>query len=236
MADKSSFIIHLNTAPQWRMLSDEQAGILIKALLLYAETGEQLETDDGMLMMAFSFIRCQIDSDSEKYSARCKKNQEIADERERKKREYREKVEREQSSTNVHERERTYTNSTDNDIDNDTDTDNESDNDIDAGAAACPQRARSHKGSHSGSSFEPPSVEDVRKYCKSRSNGIDPQRFVDYHTAIGWKLGGSQIEDWKAVVRKWESQQKTSKPPDDSSLDMDEINKLLNPYAEEAAS
>ena len=236
MADKSSFIIHLNTAPQWRMLSNEQAGILIKALLLYSETGEQLQSDDGMLMMAFSFIKCQIDSDSEKYNARCKKNQEIADERERRKREYREKTERERTSTNVHERERTSTNDTDNDIDNDID--NESDNDNDNDVAAKPQQTRSHgsrsgSSSDSGSSFEPPSVEDVRKYCKSRNNSIDPQRFVDYHTAIGWTLGGSQIRDWKAVVRKWESMQKTPKPPDDkdSSIDMATLEKLMNPYA-----
>ena len=58
MADKSSFIIHLTTAPQWRMLSDTQAGILIKALIAYAEKGEQLETDDGMLMVRGSNDNC----------------------------------------------------------------------------------------------------------------------------------------------------------------------------------
>ncbi|HBI84820.1 MAG TPA: hypothetical protein DDX71_00815 [Ruminococcus sp.] len=231
MADKSSFIIHLNTAPQWRMLSDVQAGILIKALLLYSETGEQLETDDGMLMMAFSFIKCQIDSDSEKYNARCKKNQEIADERERKKREYRDKVERERTPTNVHERERTSTNSTDNDIDNDidNDTDNESDNDNDACAADRPQQTHAR----TGSSFEPPSVAEVQAYCKQRRNGIDAQRFVDYHASIGWILSGNPVRDWKAVVRKWESTQPRpakDKPPD-SSLDMAMIDRLMQPCA-----
>jgi hypothetical protein len=174
-------------------------------------------------------MKSAIDENNEKFEKRCEKNRQIAKEREEKRR-----AEREQNNTNVNERARTCTNVTNsNNIPTPKPNPNSESKPYDnAGAADEPQQGRSQDGSHSGSSFEPPSVEDVRKYCKSRSNGIDPQRFVDYHTAIGWKLNGSQIVDWKAVVRKWESQQKTSKPPDeDSSIDMDVLNKLMNPYA-----
>lgn len=52
----------------------------------------------------------------------------------------------------------------------------------------------------------PPSVEDVREYCASRKNGIDPQAFHDKNTSIGW-LDKNKIpyRDWKAVVRIWEN-------------------------------
>lgn len=55
-------------------------------------------------------------------------------------------------------------------------------------------------------SFEPPTVEEVKAYCQERKNAVDPQRFVDYYTANGWVQGrgGKQIRDWKAAVRTWE--------------------------------
>lgn len=54
--------------------------------------------------------------------------------------------------------------------------------------------------------FTPPTVEEVRGYCKQRGNSVDPERFVDYYQAQGWKLAnGRQMKDWKAAVRStWE--------------------------------
>lgn len=53
--------------------------------------------------------------------------------------------------------------------------------------------------------FTPPSVDEVRAYCKERKNRIDPEAFVDYYTANGWIQGkGKPIKDWKATVRTWE--------------------------------
>lgn len=55
------------------------------------------------------------------------------------------------------------------------------------------------------SRFIPPSVEDVRAYCAERKNSVDPQTFVDFYAANGWKQGrGKPIVDWKAAVRTWE--------------------------------
>ena len=59
--------------------------------------------------------------------------------------------------------------------------------------------------------FTPPTVEEVRAYCQERNNGIDPEAFVDYYTARGWKYGqGKSVADWKAAVRTWERRE--SKP------------------------
>ena len=57
--------------------------------------------------------------------------------------------------------------------------------------------------------FTPPSVDEVRAYCLERKNGIDPQAFVDYYEARGWKYGpGKPVVDWKACVRTWENRRK----------------------------
>lgn len=56
--------------------------------------------------------------------------------------------------------------------------------------------------------FVPPSVEEVRAYCDERKNGIDPQSFIDFYTAKGWKIGSNGMKDWRAAVRNWESRRK----------------------------
>ncbi len=52
--------------------------------------------------------------------------------------------------------------------------------------------------------FVPPSIEDVKLYCKERNNNVDAERFVDYYTANGWIVGKNKMKDWKAAVRTWE--------------------------------
>lgn len=61
--------------------------------------------------------------------------------------------------------------------------------------------------------FVRPSFEDVEAYCRSRSNGIDPQAFIDYYTANGWKVGGNPMKDWRAAVRNWEQRRKQNPAP-----------------------
>ena len=58
------------------------------------------------------------------------------------------------------------------------------------------------------SRFVPPSVEDVKKYCIERDNGIVPEAFVDFYAARGWAIGGSKMRDWKAAIRTWENRRK----------------------------
>ena len=55
--------------------------------------------------------------------------------------------------------------------------------------------------------FHPPSAKEVREYCESKGYGISPERFIDYYTANGWRLGKAEMKDWKAVVRNWERQE-----------------------------
>jgi hypothetical protein len=53
--------------------------------------------------------------------------------------------------------------------------------------------------------FRPPTLEEVKAYCTERNNAVDPQHFIDYYTANGWKVGKNSMKDWKAAVRTWES-------------------------------
>ena len=56
--------------------------------------------------------------------------------------------------------------------------------------------------------FAPPTLDEVKAYCQERGNSIDAQRFIDYYTANGWKVGKVDMEDWRAAVRNWETYEK----------------------------
>ena len=56
--------------------------------------------------------------------------------------------------------------------------------------------------------FTPPTLDDVRDYCNERCNNVDAERFIDYYTSNGWKVGKNTMKDWKAAVRTWEKSDK----------------------------
>lgn len=59
-----------------------------------------------------------------------------------------------------------------------------------------------------------PTLEEVSAYCNERRNGVDPQQWLDYYEARGWKYKGNLVmKDWKAAVRTWE-RNGFSKPPE----------------------
>lgn len=82
--------------------------------------------------------------------------------------------------------------------------------------------------------FEPPSVEDVRTYCKERHNDIDAQSFVDFYTSKDWMVGKNRMKDWKAAVRTWERRKQTGSGKTNqfnqfsqNSYDFDELEREL---------
>ena len=63
----------------------------------------------------------------------------------------------------------------------------------------------SNKG---GGRFQKPSIEDVREYCSSRSNNVDPEQFFNFYESKGWLVGKTPMKDWKAAIRTWEKREK----------------------------
>ncbi len=60
--------------------------------------------------------------------------------------------------------------------------------------------------------FVKPTVEQVREYCLSRENSVDPQRFIDHYESKGWLIGKSPMKDWQAAVRTWERGAEDTQP------------------------
>ena len=59
--------------------------------------------------------------------------------------------------------------------------------------------------------FVPPTEDEVALYCVERRNHVNAQKFVDYYSSNGWKVGRNPMKDWKAAVRTWERSEITEK-------------------------
>ena len=76
MGKKNSIILRTENQEQLEMMNDAQCGILLKAILAYADDGTLLETDDKLLKLAFSIFKGQVDRDTERYEEMCRRNSE----------------------------------------------------------------------------------------------------------------------------------------------------------------
>jgi len=74
--------------------------------------------------------------------------------------------------------------------------------------------------------FIRPTLQEVKDYCQERANNIDPEQFIDYYQANGWKVGKNPMKDWKASVRTWERKNKDTT----TSTQEDYYNSLINKY------
>lgn len=71
--DKKAFYLYNDYIDHVKLMSDEDAGKLFKAILEY-ENDLKVQELSGVAAMAFSFIKNQLDRDSSKYEGICKKN------------------------------------------------------------------------------------------------------------------------------------------------------------------
>ena len=69
---KESFILYNSFYEPIKYLSDEQLGKLFRAIFNYSSTGEI--TEDKEILIAFMFIKNQLDLDNEKYQKICERN------------------------------------------------------------------------------------------------------------------------------------------------------------------
>jgi len=61
--------------------------------------------------------------------------------------------------------------------------------------------------------FTPPTLQEVKQYCRERKNSVDPETFIDFYTANGWvQSRGKKIKDWQACIRTWEKRERTAEP------------------------
>lgn len=73
-----NFLISTDSAYLFYDLTDEEAGRIIKAIFVFAETGEVLDmsTEDRLARTTYAALIAKVREDKEKYLLKCLKNQE----------------------------------------------------------------------------------------------------------------------------------------------------------------
>lgn len=69
--------------------------------------------------------------------------------------------------------------------------------------------------------FTPPSREQVQEYIAEKGYQVDAERFVDYYTSNGWRVGKNPMKDWKATVRNWNRKEQDGHSNSDNQSDAD---------------
>ena len=188
---RDSFILYTSYQEQMALLTMEQRGVLLTAIMAYSSDAD-LPDMDGITAMAFSFIRSDLDRDREKYEKTCEARREAgklggrpkangSDEKAKKANGFFEK--------------QTEAKKPDNEYEYDYE-------DV--------LKENTHNGVQK-KNFQPPTVEMVENYATSKGYHIDAQRFCDFYASKGWMVGKNKMKDWQAAVRNW------SRAPDKKS-------------------
>lgn len=58
---------------------------------------------------------------------------------------------------------------------------------------------------NNNSRFTPPTLGEVKEYCKERGNDVDANKWLNFYESKGWMVGKNKMKNWKAAVRTWET-------------------------------
>ena len=185
---RKSFIIHFDSLNVLDDLTNEQAGLLFKAIRSH-QLGEELELD-ALTKIAFSPFKNQFSRDVEKYEKLCEKNRLIAETR---------YATKSTTGKNGNDKTPQVTKSTDNDSDsgNDSKSDSDSDN-------------KSKEIVTSKGRITPPSdIETVAYFESKGSTNIEAQKFWLFYDSKNWKVGKNKMQKWKSSASGWITRNKT---------------------------
>ena len=174
-------------------LTDDEAGRLFRAMLQYAENGAESQLF-GSERYLWIVARQHMDREAEAYEAK----KEVLS-RSGKKGAAARWNQGERADGKCHLSHGLDGQDNDNDKNNDKNNDNDNEREYRGFAPVSAAMAASRSLSM------PPSLEEIGSYCRERGNQVDPQRFLDFYTSNGWRIGKVPMRDWKAAVRSWES-------------------------------
>ena len=183
---KSSFILYTNYHEILKDLSDEDAGILFKAILEYKALGEIGELPSH-LNLAFKFIKNQFDLDDKKYKEFAEKQKANGLKGGRPKKE--ENPKNPKNPTVFSETQKSL---------NDNDNDNVNDN----------VYIKENKTNILHISPKP-KKEEIQKFAKEIMSKVDIDYFFQYYEASDWcDQYGARI-NWKQKLMNWSVKEKT---------------------------
>jgi hypothetical protein len=193
---KDSFVLYNSFYDPIKSLKNEQLGKLFRSIFNYTINGEI--TQDSEILIAFMFIKNQLDIDSKKWEQEKQKRSEAG----KKGMASRWNNKDNNVITNYNKNNNVInaiTKITDNvnENENENENDNVNDNDI------------KEKNIIKKKIFKKPTIDEIKDYCIERNNNVDPERFFDFYESKDWMIGKNKMKDWKSAVRTWEKSNKS---------------------------
>ena len=71
-------------------------------------------------------------------------------------------------------------------------------------------KKREEKNRAPTSKARPKDSQEVEQYAQSIGFRLDGQKFIDHYEANGWMRGKNKIKDWRACVRTWKQNDKST--------------------------
>lgn len=190
MNEKHSFVLHTDIGQHLDLLDDTECGKLFRAVVAYASEGKIPDAMTPAGQMAFSFIKAQIDRDTQKWDEVREKRRKAG------------KVgaavtngKRAANAANADFAEQKAANPA-----------------VTVPVSVpvpvtVPVTSRESKSADKPRRprFVPPGEPDVLEYFRQQgSTAGEASSFYDYYTANGWTQGkGKGIKDWQAAARNW---------------------------------
>ena len=195
---KPGVMLYFEMRNVFEELSNEKRGILLSAILDYSEHGIQPDFR-GSLRIAWASIRHKLDRDDDNYVRKSQVRRYAVYIRESKKDGVL-PLPYEQWLASLPE---TSQPETSNDTNRYPTTTTTATATTTATSTDCCYMPAAGKPPRQPQRLIPPTVEEVRAYAAQRGDPLDPEAFMDYYTANGWKVGRNPMKDWKAAVRTW---------------------------------
>lgn len=193
MAEKKApgFILEKSQKEIFDELTNEEAGIILKAIFEYEET-KKVPKLEKTLRIVFKQIKIKLDNYEKAYEERCLKNKENVEKRWAK---Y-----KEENDTNEYDRIRANTNYT-----------NINKNKIKENKNKIKERENIEREDEINGAVAPtthtPTLNEIISF--GRSLGLDEdycKKFFNNYESTGWRAGKNRIENWKAKLEQWASE------------------------------
>jgi hypothetical protein len=189
---KQSFVLYHDIRRPLELLTDEQRGKLFLAILDYSEHGIEPDFEDSTIDIAFAFIRNFIDRDAAAWEESRQRRSAAGSKGGKQTQAMISKAKQSQAMLG-------------------DDKQSQANQAVPVpvpvpvpDSVPVPARGKKKKAAP----FVPPTLEEVREYCKQRNSPVDPDQFYNYFTADPdrqWiDAKGNQVTSWKQKLLTWE--------------------------------
>lgn len=192
-------ILYLEDLKQFDgILTDADLGAVIRALMAYVETGEEVQNLSPVCELALRILKAKVDRDTKKYSAQLENGKKGG----------RPKNPNKPNETQINPNEPNETQA--NPIEPNTNPKNQTETETETKTETEKEtetEERVKRDTRTKEPFSPPTQDQIREYIARHHLSVDPVAFWSYYKARDWMMGKARMQDWEAALESWQTRE-----------------------------